>query len=160
ALLVLPPTARRSRPDSPVPAASDDGPCAARVKAALARADDGDLDFARRELARAASLCPASSSPLREAAGLEFRLERWPEAAQLGGRAGARDSRDLLAWRPLATSRFLEGKPEAALEAWNEVGEPRLDLVRIDGLARTPFRTVYDYLGGDDGAEILTPAAL
>ena len=32
--------------------------------------------------------------------------------------------------------------------------------MRIEGLARTPFRTVYDYLGGDDGDELLTPSAL
>jgi tetratricopeptide (TPR) repeat protein len=160
ALLVLPPAERRSTPANRIPAVADDGPCAPRVTTALAKAEDGDVASARRELATAASLCPGSSRALREAAGLEFRLERWPEAAELAEQAVARDSADLLAWRLLATSRFLGGRPEAALEAWNEVGEPRLDLVRIEGLERTPFRTVYDYLGGDDGEEVLTPGAL
>ena len=160
ALLVLPPTERRSMPATPVPAVADDGPCSPHVTAALARAAAGDLDSARRELAAAASLCPGSSSALREAAGLEFRLERWPEAVDLAEQAVARDGADRLAWRLLATSRFLAGSPEAALSAWNQVGEPRLDLVRIEGLERTPFRTVYDYLGGDHDEEMLTPGAL
>ena len=159
-LLVLPPTERRPKQHDTPPTVAADGPCAGMVTAALAKADDGDVASARQDLTAAASLCPGSSRAPREAAGLEFRLERWPEAAELAEQAVERDRDDFLAWRLLATSRFLEGKPEAALEAWNEVGEPRLDLVRIEGLARTPFRAVYDYLGGDAGEEVLTPSAL
>ena len=92
-------------------------------------------------------------------AGLELRRENWAGAADLAERAVARDRDDLLSWRLLATSRFLAGRPEEALGAWNQAGEPRLDLVRIDGLTRAPFRTVYDYLGtGED--EVLTPRSL
>jgi tetratricopeptide (TPR) repeat protein len=159
-LLVLPPAEPRPKRQDTSPTLAADGPCEGIVTAALAKADQGDVVSARQDLAAAASLCPGSSRALREAAGLEFRLERWQEAAELAEEAVAREPGDLLSWRLLATSRFLEGKPEAALEAWNEVGEPKLDLVRIEGLSRTPFRTVYDYLGGEDGDEVLTPAAL
>ena len=160
ALLVLPPAGGRPKPRDTSPPVAADARCTELVTAALATADAGDVSSARQDLARAVLLCPGSSGALREAAGLEFRLERWPQAAELAEQAVARDRNDVLSWRVLATSRFLEGEPEAALEAWNEVGEPKLDLVRIEGLERTPFRTVYDYLGGDEGDEVLTPGAL
>ena len=43
-----------------------------------------------------------------------------------------------------------------ALSAWNEVGEPRLDLVRIDGLTRTRHRVVERLLNARTD-EVLTP---
>ena len=137
---------------------AEDG-CAPRVRAAIESADQGDLPSARRGLAAAAGLCPDSSAPLREMAGLELRLENWAGAAALAERAVSRNPGDALAWRLLATSLFLGGRQEAALGAWNRVAEPRLDIVRIDGLERTPFRTVYDSLGRQDD-ELLTPRTL
>jgi hypothetical protein len=82
-------------------------------------------------------------------AGLELRLENWAGAVVLAERAVVRNRDDVLAWRLLATSRFLAGRSEAALDVWNHIGEPRLDIVKIDGLARTPYRTVYDSLRND-----------
>ncbi len=158
-LLVLPDPRREASLRHPGEAAEGEDTCAALVRPAIETADRGDLDSARRDLAAAAELCPDSSSPLREMAGLELRRENWAGAADLAERAVARNRNDLLSWRLLATSRFLEGKSEEALRAWNQIGEPRLDLVRIDGLTRTPFRIVYDFLGrGDDG--VLTPRSL
>ena len=159
ALLILPP----ERPGPAKAAVEEEAgagdACANPVKSAVEKADRGDLESAQRELAAAAELCPESSVPLRESAGLELRRRNWARAAELAQRAVARNPDDALSWRLLATSRFLEGKPEAALQAWNRIGEPTLDLVRIDGLERTPFRSVYDYLGGGD-EEVLTPESL
>jgi Peptidase C39 family len=114
---------------------------------------------AREELATAAPQCPRSSDPYREAAGLEFRRENWTGAAALAEEAVTRDPDDGLAWRLLATSRFLGGRREQALEAWNQVGEPKVDLVRIEGLVRTPFRPLYAYLGRSSGG-LLTAESL
>jgi peptidase C39-like protein len=156
--LLVVPGERRDEP-SPDQTSLEDDPCAALVRPAIEKADRGDLASARRELAAAAELCPGSSAPLREMAGLEFRRESWASAADLAERALARRPDDSLSWRLLATSRFLEGEPDDALEAWNRVSEPRLDLVSVEGLVRTPFRAVYDSLGlGPD--DVLTPALL
>ncbi|HSD27948.1 MAG TPA: cysteine peptidase family C39 domain-containing protein [Vicinamibacteria bacterium] len=158
-LLVLPGPRREEPSRETAEASRQDDPCAALVRPAVERADQGDLESARRGLAAAAELCPRSSAPLREMAGLEFRRENWAAAAELAQQAVARSRDDSLSWRLLATSRFLEGRPEEALFAWNEVGEPKLDLVSIDGLERTPFRTVYDSLGtGPD--DVLTSSSL
>jgi tetratricopeptide (TPR) repeat protein len=158
-LLVLPSPRREAALRHPGEAAGAEDACDALVRPAIETADRGDIESARRDLAAAAELCPDSSTPLREMAGLELRRENWAGAADLAERAVARNRNDLLSWRLLATSRFLEGKPEEALRAWNQIGEPRVDLLRIDGLTRTPFRTVYDFLGrGDD--EVLTPSSL
>ena len=42
----------------------------------------------------------------------------------------------------LATSRFLQDDAGGALEAWNQVGEPRVDLLRVNGLTHTRQRVV------------------
>ena len=158
-LLVLPGPRREEPSRDAAQTSRQDDPCAALVGPAVQKADQGDLDSARRDLTAAAELCPPSPAPLREMGGLEFRRGDWAAAAALAERAVARRPDDSLSWRLLATSRFLEGQSEEALEAWNQVGEPKLDLVSIDGLERTPFRTVYDSLGaGPD--DVLTPPLL
>jgi tetratricopeptide (TPR) repeat protein len=140
-------------------ASAADTACGALVRPALDQAAAGDVESAKGRLAAAAELCPESSAPLREMAGLEFRRERWSEAAELAEKAAARDPDDHLAWRLAATSRFLAGQPDAALGAWNQIAEPSLDLVRIEGLVRTPYRTVHDFIDGSSG-ELLTADAM
>jgi hypothetical protein len=66
---------------------------------------------------------------------------RWQEAAQLAALAAAQAPGDAPAWRLLAASQFILGDLDGALRAWNRIGEPRIDLVRVDGLDRT-FETV------------------
>ena len=158
ALLVVPSTPQQS-PSAPIQAAAEEDACASRVRPAIESADRGDLQSAKRDLAAAALACPDSSAPLRELAGLEFRVENWAAASALAERAVARNQDDALSWRLLATSRFLAGRTQAALDAWNRIGEPRLDIVKIDGLARTPFRAVYEFLGSEDD-ELLTAESL
>lgn len=50
-------------------------------------------------------------------------------------------------WRILATARRLDGDSEGALEAWNHVGEPRLDLVEVHGLRDTRYHAVVERSG-------------
>ena len=61
----------------------------------------------------------------------------WPRAAVNARRALTADRGDQHAARILATSLFLEGDTIGALRAWNQVGEPTLDLVEVRGLERT-----------------------
>lgn len=98
-------------------------------------------------------------SPWLAEAGQAFRSEDWRAAGDLAAQAALRHPEDAEAWRLLATSRFLEDRPADALRAWNEIGEPALDLVRIDGLVRLPHRRVLEYLDLGRGG-LLTPARL
>jgi hypothetical protein len=167
ALLVLPPEGFASDTSSSVTPSSSgadaepapQGPCAALVQPGVDLALAGELEAAHEHLAAAASWCPDASAPLREMAALEFRRERWPEAASLASEAVGRDPQDKFAWKLLATSQFVAGRRQEALSAWNRVDEPRLDLVQIDGFERTPARVVYDYLGEKPGT-LLTPERL
>jgi len=166
-LLVLPaepsttPPTSRAETDHEGGAAESaaDASCGGLVRPALDLAAAGDVESAKDRLAAAAEMCPESSVPLREMAGLEFRRDHWSAAAGLAAKAVARDHEDRLAWRLLATSRFLAGQTDAALQAWNRIAEPKLDLVRIEGLVRTPYRTAYDFVDGSSG-EVLTADAL
>jgi hypothetical protein len=119
----------------------------------------GRPDAAKDYLAEVAALCPHSPRPVREMAALEFRRENWSAAALLAAAAVRRDPQDRLGWKLLATSRFLSGQREEALSAWNRIGEPRLDLVQINGFDHTPTRLVYQYLG-EEPRTLLTPERL
>ena len=101
------------------------------------------------------ALGPAAD--LREQASAEFRLENWTKAAALASRASALDPADRLTKNLLATSLFLSGRVEAGLAAWNGNGEPRLDLIRIEGLSQSSTRVALQSLGETSGS-LLTPA--
>jgi hypothetical protein len=83
--------------------------------------------------------------------------KRWAEASDLASAATATDGQDVYAWKLLATSRFVQSDRIGALAAWNRVGEPRVDLVRIDGLIHTRHRVVERLVSVDTG-EVLTEA--
>lgn len=159
-LLILPPAVPAPAAAAPAdsPTASSDS-CAALVQPAVALARGGQIEAARAQLVDAAASCPESPAPWRELAGLEFTRKNWPEAARAASAAVQRDRTDVSAWRVLATSRFLDNQPDAALAAWNAIGEPRLDDARIDGLGRTPYLSIHRYLDEPGGA-LLTPATL
>ena len=55
------------------------------------------------------------------------------------------------AWRILATSEYVGGDPDAALEAWNAVGEPAIDLVTVQGLDHTRHGAATALLGLQSG---------
>jgi len=95
----------------------------------------------------------------RELAGLRVVQRRWAEAADLASSALAREPGDAYASRLLATARFIGDDQLGALDAWNQSGEPRIDLVRIDGLMRTRYGVVERSAGLKPG-EVLTRSAL
>jgi hypothetical protein len=163
ALLMLPPqgTPGPARPDTAtasVPARAAITGCDAIVEDAILRARNGNTADAERRLLSAEALCPESAAPLRGLAGLRFKAEDWAGAARLAERALARDPDDPYSWRLLAGSRFLLGDEEGALRAWNHISEPRADLARVDGLARTRYRAVAVQLGLPPG-RLLTSSA-
>ena len=79
----------------------------------------------------------AGGDSARERAGALFLDKRYADAAQLAALAVGENPDDSEAWQLLAASRFLEGDARGAIDAWNQRGEPRVDLARVDGLSRT-----------------------
>jgi predicted double-glycine peptidase len=140
-------------PPPSITATSTEGnTCEQSVLEGVRLAQSNELNAAERMLA--ASLgCPAAT---RELAGLRVLQKRWPEAEDLALTAVSDDRSDTYAWQVLAVSRFVQNDRLGALSAWNEVHEPRLDLVRIDGLTRTRHRVVERLLNARTD-EILTP---
>lgn len=165
-LTALPPAGSSARTDStlaavaPVDSAATrsfdslDG-CGAIVDRGIAEAQRGARVDAETTLRAAAALCPESSAPLRELAGLRFLSEDWIGASELAEQAVAVDRRDARAWRLLAGSRYLAGDTGGALDAWNAVSAPRTDLVKVDGLSSIRYRAVTNQLDLPTG-EMLT----
>lgn len=139
-------------PDDPPPP-SVITPCDQVVAEGVRLAQANDLEGAGRTLS-AGVACPAA---MRELAGVRVLQRRWPEAADLASAAVEADPADAYAWKVLATSRFVQNDRLGALEAWNNVGEPRVDLVRFDGLTRTRHRAVEQLVHAPAG-EVLSPA--
>jgi hypothetical protein len=125
--------------------------CDSVVREGVRLAQIQQLDQAERVLAEAID-CPGTT---RELAGIRVLQKRWAEAADLASVAVAGDPADAYAWRVLATSRFVQDERLAALDAWNALGEPRIDLVQFDGLARTRHPVVERLLDARRG-ELLT----
>lgn len=131
----------------PPPIVPSGGACDQQVADGVRLAQAGQFDAAERVLASALG-CPAA---LRELAGVRVLQKRWLEASDLAAAATREDPADAYAWKVLATSRFVQNDRAGALDAWNRTGEPRLDLVRIDGLTRTRHRVVEQVMGVDAG---------
>jgi hypothetical protein len=134
-------------------------PCASMVDEGVRLSGIGDLEAARRLLEVAAAACPDSPAPWREMAGIHALKEEWRGAADDARHALANDPGDPLASRILATSLFVAGDPDAALTAWNNVGEPVIDLVNVTGLERTRYLVVARQMALRP-RELLTRAAL
>jgi hypothetical protein len=133
--------------ESPRPASSievADRPCDGLIAEGVRLAQSNDLDGAERRLTPALSC--GGSAALRELAGVRLLQRRWGEVSDLASAAVAEDPSDAHAWRLLATSRFVQDDGAGALDAWNHVGEPRVDLIRVDGLVRTRQRIVEELL--------------
>jgi len=162
-LVVTPPPASAPAPREPfsVSAAATspprETPCDAQVSSAVQQAQQNRLDEAERTLVGALS-CPGAAV-FRELAGLRVVQQRWAEAADLASAALARAPGDEYAARLLGTARFVSDDRLGALAAWNQTREPRIDLIRIDGLTRTRYQVVERYVGLRAG-EMLTPGAL
>jgi predicted double-glycine peptidase len=142
ALLLLPPERRPFERQAPSASVTTDlsasaGPCAPLVQEMVELSRAGDVGGAEAGLVAALRLCPQHSVAWRELAGVRFLQSRWAEASELAEHAALLDPTDEQGWNLLATSRFLNGEPDAALEAWNRVGRPSVDRVRVEGARRT-----------------------
>ncbi len=144
------------RPGPAAPLATDSMPCRPWLGEAVDAAADGRLEVATDRLAEAARACPAEPLVVRELAGIRFKQRRWAEATRLSDDYVTRAPDDALGWQLLAASRYLSGDREGALRAWNRVGAPTVDLLRIDGLRRVRFRTIADAIDTPHGT-VLTP---
>lgn len=124
------------------------------VDEGVQRAANGQQNAAEEILSAALDRCPASARAARELAGLRFLQSRWEDAAALAARAATEDPADAHAWRLLGSAQFLRDRDEAALDAWNRVGEPRVDLVRVDGLEHTHYAIAEALLGVEPRAAL------
>jgi hypothetical protein len=131
--------------DPALSAGGDAAACDQLVADGVRQAQAEDLASAERTFASAMT-CPGAA-PFRELAGLRVLQRRWPEATDLAAAAVKRDPSDAYSWRLLATARFVSDDRLNALDAWNRVGEPRIDLIRLDGLTRTRFAVVQRLIG-------------
>ncbi len=113
------------------------GTCGPLIQQMVDLARAGQVAEAEPGLVAATQLCPGSPEAWRELAGLRFVQSRWAEAASSAQRAAALEPADEGGWDLLATSRFLNDEPEAALRAWNRIARPAVDLVRVEGVRRT-----------------------
>jgi Peptidase C39 family len=138
-------TSSSGRPAASRSTSSDS--CATMVDEGVRLSNAGEIDEARRLLELASDACPADTGPRRELAGLHALKAEWALAAADARAALARDSGDEHSARILATGLFIEGNPDSALAAWNRLGEPRLDLVRIRGLERIRYAVVERAIG-------------
>jgi len=156
-MLVVTPVARATPLEPPVPAVAASTPCEQQIEAGVRQAQQNDLEGAERTLASA--LARWVETAATELAGIRVLQRRWPEAADLASAALARDPSDQYARKLLGTARFVSDDMLGSLDAWNEVGEPRIDLIRIDGLSRTRYRVAERAMGLRTG-DLLTRRAL
>lgn len=120
--------------------------CEALLHRAVRLAREDELVAASRLLERGSRTCPHAA--LRhELAGIRFRQGRFRKAIELTERAVSVDPQDEYAWELLAASRFRSGDRTSALDAWNQVDGPAIDLITISGLARTRYAVVRRRLG-------------
>lgn len=131
--------------------------CDDLIAAGVQQAREGDLAAAEQTLTEAVT-CGAAAA-LRELAGVRALQKRWADVEALSTVATVMEPANPYGWRLLGTSRFVQDDPAGALAAWNQVGEPKLDLVRVNGLERTRQRNVERLIGAGAGS-VLTPALL
>ncbi len=147
------------RAASPTRPSSSRGDCDALLDPAIATARGEDPEAAVPALVAASELCPTEPRAPAALAGVRFREERYPEAAEFARRAITRDDSDPDLWALLGASLYLADEPRAALEAWNHIDEPRIDRVQVEGLTRTRQDLAVAAIGLR-GRDLLTVEAL
>jgi hypothetical protein len=141
--MIVPSETSSAAPAAPAVLAAEpsgDSSCEQLVALGIRHAQAGDLESAERSLT--AALSCGGAAPLRELAGLRLLQRRWPEVSELASAAVAEDPQDAYAWQLLAASRFVQDDPDGALEAWNRIDQPHVDLVSVGGLTHTRQRVV------------------
>jgi predicted double-glycine peptidase len=121
--------------------------CDALLNQAVSRIHENGMTTADEEIGAVRAVCPDAAGPLRELAGVRFAQHRFREADDLASRAVARDATDAYAWGVLASSRFVQDDFAGALDAWNAIGQPRVDAVNIAGLEHARYQSVAEMLG-------------
>jgi len=149
--LAILPSADGDGAASTPPAAADSAPvssdpCDAALASAVDQTRTNGLDSADRLLEPVIARCPDAAGPMRELAGVRFMQRRWRDAAAYAARATARDPNDEHALFLLGASLFMEDDSLGALRAWNRIGKPKLDLVRIEGLHHSRYQTIVEAL--------------
>ncbi len=137
----------------------DSLPCRPWLDRAVDAANDKQLAEAFRLLEEAGRSCPDEPLVLREKAGVRFKQGRHADAVRLAEEYLARAPGDRIGWQLLASSRYLTGDETGALAAWNELGRPTVDLLRIDGTRGIRFSEIADAVSVPPGA-VLTPGSL
>ena len=120
--------------------------CDQRLSLALSDIRERGLDQADALLGEVRAECPNSSGPISELSGVRFAQHRWRDAAALAREALAIDSHDEYALDLLGSSLFMQDDYGGALRAWNQLGKPRVNLVRIEGLHHPRYQAITDAL--------------
>lgn len=150
-LVILPPERRVaveevSRATSVPESARHDERCDALMSDAVEEIRRAGFDNAEAILDPVRTACPESAAPWRELAGVRFRQRRWSDASGLARAALTRDPNDAYAWEVLGSSLFMQDDEMGALRAWNQIGKPRVNLLRIDGIRHTRYQLVAETL--------------
>lgn len=132
----------------------DSLPCRPWLDLAADAANQNRLADAERLLASASISCPAEPLLLRELAGVRFLEGRHEDAIRIASEYLKQAPADALGWQLLASSRYLTDDVRGALRAWNEIGRPPVDLVRIGGSKRIRYRVLADAIGTGPGATL------
>ena len=77
---------------------------------------------------------------------MRFAQRRWSDAAGLARDALRRDRSDEYALDVLGSSLFMLNDDVGALRAWNRIGKPRVNRVRIEGLHHIRYQTVAEVM--------------
>lgn len=135
-----------SSPLSPFAADDNRNACGPLLRSGIEAASSGDASAAEERFRVALAACPESPGALRELAGLRFRQERWADAERLAGEAIKLEPDNRYTRQLLASARFLAGDRDGALDDWNALNEPRVDLVEVQGQTRTRHPVVLGLL--------------
>jgi hypothetical protein len=152
------PTAVKSPSSTSESAVASTDPCDAALSAAIDEVGARGIDAADAVLEPLRRRCPGAAGPLRELAGVRFAQRRWKDAAAYATQALDRDPYDEYALEVLGASLFMRDDAVGALRAWNRIGRPTLDLVRIDGLRHSRYQSMIEALRLEPGRMLTADA--
>ena len=136
-------------PESPavVEASEPLDACDVRLNHAMDEIRAQGLDRADALLAEVRAMCPAAPGPVRELSGVRFAQRRWRDAADLAREVLRQHPGDEYALDMLGSALFMQNDEIGALRAWNQIGKPRVNRVRIEGLRHTRYQMVAEVMG-------------
>lgn len=137
----------------------DSLPCRPWLDRAVDAAQERRLTEAVQLLEEAGRSCPEEPLVVREMAGVRFKQGMHSAAIRLAEEYLATTPQDEAGWQLLAASRYLAGDSQGALAAWNELGRPTVDLLRVDGIRKIRYREIADAASLAPGT-LLTPSRL